>query len=341
MTIPAAGGRSITLVPGDRPVMITEYARGSDDPVLIINLDVSAGRIYLGADSTLSAANGVPVDPGTAAPWSQPGQLWAIADPAATSNITAVITSAIDDWTPSPAAIAAQVAAQLLAQGVPNVLTETIIDDGTAIAAGGFRVYDVTGYASLSLLIAGLGGYGGLGVTFTFFDPFNNEMLTGAVPFQVPARLAVVGPSLQLINEAGVRINPFVIGSNRPAAGATPLDLRNVNQLTDQWSITTPVAGVQDMTRFVAGPHVQGLVYAQCTIPNNIVKGRFELKMLGGSNYGNPSNIVVLDTGQMPLDSAGSQSGGLLMAVPAGVYLGQFNCSTPGGGTSRMRLTQA
>lgn len=211
----------VTLTPGLGPIMLTEYAGGDSTPVQIINTDVTAGRVYLGSDSSVSSSNGVPLDPGTALPWTTPGQIWAIADPTAAGPIGITVTAAIGDWTPSPAAIAAQVAQELLLTGIPNVFTETDLGNpemNTPI--------DVSGYASLTMtLVQGSGGAETIPFYFSndpngFGVPIAADVLTANPLFGVPvqARYLIINGT------AGIDIVDLV-GTNRPSALGRPQSL--------------------------------------------------------------------------------------------------------------------
>ena len=115
----ADGGRAFSV--GQQPVQLTEFA-----PVTVINTS-TVSRVWLSSSSNVSTGTGVPLEPGTSYDWSTAGQLWAILDPAATSNAQIIITGSGGDWSPSPVAVGTSVALALLASGVPVVATTDLL----------------------------------------------------------------------------------------------------------------------------------------------------------------------------------------------------------------------
>jgi hypothetical protein len=149
--IQAGGGLAVTV--SQSPTLLTEYA-----PVTIINTSTTS-RIWLASNSSVSASNGVPLEAGTSYTWQTPGVLYAIVDSSALdSTVPVVLTGAGGDWSPSPVAIGAAVATQLLASGVPQKLLITELGtflNGTGLGQVGG---DLTGYASLFLFATFAGG---------------------------------------------------------------------------------------------------------------------------------------------------------------------------------------
>jgi hypothetical protein len=331
VTAPDTGGRAFTLAPGGRPVMLTQYAAGADSPLLLINLDVAAGRAYIGADSTVSPNNGVPLDPGTAMPWTTAGQVWAVADPDATGPLTLVVTAAISDWTPSPAAIAAEVAAELLLNGIPNVLTETIIAQNDIILVSSTKTYDISGAASLGVVINRLGG----AITQLRGDQLDSGgdvVDTEMIPVQVSGggkswmRWAATGSQLQITNpDPTWQMAVWIIGSNRPPLQR--LDVRRDVSNGDMWSIanTNMVAGnIYPLAQDDADVKLLGKAFAVFSLADT-AHGRFELVILGGAT------VVLCDTAEMFVSSSGSRFLMRDIALPATDYSVQFRCFAVGG----------
>lgn len=343
MSAPASGGRIVTLTPGQSAQLLTEYAGGNDNPLMIINNDVSAGRVYVGADSSVSTRSGVPIDPGTSLPWTIAGEVWAIADPAAIGPVSIILTTAVSDWTPSPAAIAALVAAELLATGVPNVITEHTIANGDPIAASGQKAYDVSGYASVAFVLTpttaptGLADatlrQSALGLTVRN-DSF--YFAVSAFPYlasRLQGTIAVVGDTLTVQAPAGgsgFGISVTLVGSNRAAREG--LDVRSNAGLTDAWSTSVaPTAGNDyPLAQQDASVRLQGQAFATFVAGGVTALGFFEL------DFG-PYAIVVADTTEMY--TTGNNSArrvSRLIALPAQQFVVIFRCRQTGEpGTAR------
>jgi hypothetical protein len=349
VTVPLSGGRSFTLAPGAAPVLLTQYAPGADDGgLLIINLDVSAGRLYLGGDSSVSPNNGVPVDPGTAIPWTTAGQVWAVADPAAAANLTVVVTAAISTWTPSPAAIAAEVAAGLLASGVPNVLLEDQLGGGV-VAAGGNLSFDVSKYASAQISIAALGPPATL--LFQQLAPGGGIIWQDLIPVtanvvglvgDVESLVQLVGATLRIYNLAGGgNVSIGVSASNR--ATPTRFDTRNLSANGDTWNLPTQamvVGGNYDLIQDrpagafgAAPPRVQGQCWAQVLLGGQVVLGQLVI------TDGTSEVLWVCDTSEMHAIPSGNQRIiGRMIAVPPGYSKVTFQCRGTGGASAAVTL---
>lgn len=325
---------ALTVKPGAAAVLITDSAGGSDEPLYVISRDPAAGRVYLGPDPTVSPLNGgVPLEAGTSLSWTTPGQLWVVADPANTAGVALIVTDTIADWQPSPAAIAAQVAAQLLANGVPNVLTQAPIYNAT-LAAGTSKSFDISEYASVT--ISTWTSAADVSMSLQQFDQagyrlwredFNKSGGDGPIAF------AVVGVTLTIKNNGTAGLGLSINGSNRPSAR---LDVRNYANAGDDWTVTANLTGggtTTTLTRrltadFVTNPQLQGGAWASFTIIPATPLGRFELV------YDNGNGVAFLcDTAEMITAS----SGGILVkdkmiALPASPYVVRFrsNSATAG-----------
>jgi hypothetical protein len=338
VSAPATGGRTVTLKLGAGPVMLTEYAAGGDAPVYVINADVAAARAYLGADSSVSPSNGVPLDPGTALPWSSADQLWAVADSAATAPITLTVTTAIADWTPSPAAIAAQVAARLLAQGIPNVLVETVIADNELVPIAG-KKYAIGGYASLAISWDNnCGAFWRQNATNTATGVVVDSdtiagMPDGFSPTQF--RLEVVADQLEVIPTVNNAGHITIIGSNRPARRRA--DYRFATAAPDEWT-TTGVAVGANLLNQSGGACIQGQAFASFRLPGGTaVRGYFYVQTPGSSHI-----QILMTTAEMVAASEAGMFGTKLVALPANYFV-VFQATTGGALSSAIfvRFTDA
>jgi hypothetical protein len=350
VTVPAGGALTYTLTPGKPARLLTQYAGGSANAPLIINEDAAGARLYLASDSSVSPANGVPVEPGTAIPWTEPGQIWAIADPAVAVNATVVITNAVGDWTPSPAAIAAQVLAsglaasiavqtaqQIFALGVPNVLLEKAIARDV-IAAASSKSYDISGYASLVIFMARNGGLTtdpvNVGLTqtaTTSAGSVTTEQQTINSQTQATIEWVISGDTLSVLNNDGAHaLNVTIVGSNRPMTSR--LDARNNYAGIDHWSIATTamVAGttypLAQATPFV---QLQGQVFAELAISGTVVLGQFQVATNDGTFQ------TVAGTPEM-YTTPGNVARRIhrMIALPATGYSITFQCLATGGNAS-------
>lgn len=329
-------GRPATLTLGGGPVLLTPGA-GGDPPLVIVN--TSKDRAWIAGDSTVSSNNGVPLDPGTSLPWTGTGEVWGVADDAATAPIVVYITSAVSGWTPSPAAIASQVAAELLATGIPNVLTETVVADQVSIPAGNSQDFDVSGYASVVVNVSDTASY-----EFIVNAPLAGEVLLDQDAFSLgitggtPIRLAVVGPILRVFNHAAFGLDCTIVGSNRPAFER--YDARsNIQQVqTYATNVGNVLAGGKAGMALTTSqsPNLQGLCYADIRIWSSTIAGQLLWPSLNGGD-----DLLLTDTTEMVtatlqlLPSGGTVTGKRIMkllSIPVG-FVGTapyFWCSTGG-----------
>jgi hypothetical protein len=226
-------GKAFTLKPGGPAVELTEYAFPG---VLVINT-ATAGLVWLGAGSAVGPQDGIPLEPSTAAPWTRASPLFAVLDAAATAPVTLYMTASTSRWDPSPTAIGAAVAAQLLATGVPNVLVQDIIATNTVVPAGtGVAITGLNKYASIIALPGYdsrfaacirldwlVGGAGGQPVDTVFASAVAEFPSGGPISSAVqPLALPVRGDTLlctKITAGAVLGMGIGVIGSNRPEPG--------------------------------------------------------------------------------------------------------------------------
>lgn len=126
-------------VPSTSPIRI---AGTNDPPFRIINLGLE-GSVWLSRNSGMLAGQGTPLHPGTSVLWTEKTELYAIADPTYTVNIT--LTSDVEDWQPDPAAIAAAV----LNSGVLVIDNPTLLYSDTITVGTSTPRLDVSRYQSV------------------------------------------------------------------------------------------------------------------------------------------------------------------------------------------------
>lgn len=139
------------------PVLVT---RGSGTPIptrmgflpantLIINDDPTS-RVWISPSSSVGFQAGTPLDPKTTFRLTRDGEYWATVDPSGTTDVQLYASPYINDWQPSPAAIAAQV----LATGITVRDNPTLIgfQFSTAIPVT-TNIGDVRQYQSFTLSI--------------------------------------------------------------------------------------------------------------------------------------------------------------------------------------------
>lgn len=153
MSAPIGGdSRPFTVAHGAGAQKITSYAPGpSGGPLTVINRGTE--RVWLSNDSMATSGRGVPLEGGTSVPWIAAGDLWAVPDDANVTDVPLVLTSAVTRWEPSPSAVAAATAAQLLATGVPIVQSSRSLATVTGRNDAGWTsgVLDVGGFQTLSV----------------------------------------------------------------------------------------------------------------------------------------------------------------------------------------------
>lgn len=314
MTVPTGGGRTITVKVGQAAQLLTEYAPPPDADSGLTLINIGNDRVWLADDSSVSSGRGVPLDPGTSIPWQAPGQVWVAPDAAAAATTTIVLTGAIQMWTPSPAAIAAQVAAELLATGIPSVLVTDTIFNGT-LAASGDATFDVSKYASLLIQ----------NDSASLFYRFSNDkagtqLLDGdylpstEVGAGMSARLAVLGPWLYLQNFDISACDVLIIGSNRAALNR--LDYRSsLSAQGDKYASASGAIHTGDILNMNGGGvPLHGTYESVYLIPSG-VSGRFELTPAATG-----LTTIVCDSKEMISSSSGTQLARLDTSIPPGQF---------------------
>jgi len=119
------------------------------DPLTIINQ--SNDQVWLSDTAGVTPDTGVPLPGQTSLQWARPGFLYASLDPAATAPVDLVLSTGVDQWQPSPIAVAAAAAAALFASGVRiAVVTENLYPAYNLPAGSGTGQLDCADFSSFS-----------------------------------------------------------------------------------------------------------------------------------------------------------------------------------------------
>lgn len=318
----AGGARNFVLTPGAAPTLLTEYAGGDQAPLSVIN--TSSVRVYLAADGAVAPSSGVPLDPMTSLPWSTAGQLWAIADPAGSGPAAVTITSAIDSWTPSPATIAAEVAAQLLATGIPPVYTATRLLGPAPVNNGDSVSIDVTNYSELII------NADPCQIQVDQYDSAGGTLLDSEIVQTIgniqPVRMQLLGTSVTITNKVGARATINVLGTNRPPGPR--LDTRRMSAGGDRWDMSTQAVAAGNtypLLQAGIGVQLQGLAWADFQLSGNTITGQF------WAQYGG-QNTILCDSAEMyAANGTNARALGRLIALPPNDYTIAFHCGSTSG----------
>lgn len=325
MTSPlAGGGQSFTLQPG-QAVMLTEYAAGPDAPLTIIN--TSSATVYVAELSSVSPSNGVPVSGGTSLPWTTPGQIWAVLDPAATAPATVVITGAVSAWQPSPYAIAAAVAAQLLEQGVPNVLRSAELFLGQSVSPGAPVSVDGSQYASATVYANPIPpSIETPSFTISQLDESGDVVAEEFVRGIAPVTIALVGKTVVASNNGTHAAYVNMTGSNRPAtsrfdsridtAGGYLWSLPNQNFASGS---TSSMNGSNGGT--LTQPQLSGQCFATFQVGSAMTACHFQIVQLAGPIT---TAQIVATSGEMIASDFGTKILTKMIAVPSVPYVMEF-----------------
>lgn len=325
----SGGGKTFTLPIDGDAVLLTETAV-EGVPMLVINTSAN-DLVYLGNSSGVSPASGVPLEAGTALPWIAGGEVWAVVAPGTTNTIAVVITSAIAGWEPSPAAIAAAVAAELLAEGIPNVLVENVIFSGT-LASLGQTTLDVSGYASVVIAGDPTAPIGTATLRLQQSpDPVQasiTDVDTVTMNARGSLRLGLSGHYLNVANLSAVTaVQITVVGSNRPPLHR--LDTRTDTATGDRWSAAGPFAAgtVYPLAQLDPLAQLNNEVFLDFHV-NGAVRGDLLLQDANG-------NRTILALNSEVLVFGAGMAVTKRVAVTQSAYSIWFSCTTLGGaGTS-------
>ena len=302
----AGGGQPKTVT--QQATLLTQYG-----PVTIIN--ISSDLIWVADSTSVGPGFGVPVEPGTSLKWESAGVVYAVLDTAATDTTAAVVlTNATDLWTPSPAAIGAEVALQLAQSGIPVTALSKFLYEALPALTGatcGTPGLDVTGFQSvvIDLLISGSQSVNvPTAVHLQWYDPGTGSTYTETI-ITVACGLGqrIIAPcrtnflSVQFVqNNAANTVNISVSATTRTvdririqynpySAGA-----QDNNQLIAGGvaSIVIPAAG----TGWFQTVPVEGQTNLTLLIPT-VTSGNPIIEVLSGNRY---QNVLAYDTPNNP-----------------------------------------
>lgn len=311
---------------GAPAVMATEYMPGGDG-AQIIN-PATSGTIYVGTSSGVGSSNGVPVPAGASVQWTQAGQLWAVAGPdfSTGQTTTLIVSQCINQWTPSPEAVATATADQLLTQGIPQVFRGAIIYIGTAAAFPTDGI-DVSQYASLNVRVTPDGAAGAVG--YLFSDPESGAVLdenyltnydkTLAVTFRLP----VSGPQLHMNAVTGTP-SLVIYGSNRTVPAGS-VNQPNQAKLFNTGAVTMTNGSYYTLTdeNGYSQSVYNGLVVCRARVTGAYPKGRLIFNAINSNGVG--FQFVEYSTYEMTQQgSATDVAGTFQFAHPRGAGYWQF-----------------
>ena len=219
---------------------------------------------------------------------------------------------------PAPAfAVGVAVAQQLLANGVPSVLTNTTVVADKSINVGATDLYDVSGYASVVITgpTAVPSNFGPL--LYSFRDQGGRILDRDAVLLDVngppyvtlPVRLAVVGTTLAIVNPS-TNLGPLtytIIGSNR--AALYRYDARSMSaSWGTRFSGTAAASGSDSQLLAPVGINFdrqpQGPVTAWFAVGGTTQTGWFFLQ---DNSQQSAAQLILADTGEMVTGAGGNE----------------------------------
>lgn len=236
-----------------------------------------------------------------------------------------------------PAEVAAATAAALLAGGVPNVFTQTLIYAGVIAPNGNSGDIDAHTYGSIVVESPSgpVGGY------VQWYDKSGIQLgrdygiTISAQGLTLPVRgyyFAVFNTSMS----TPLTVN--VYGTNRLTPGPSAA---NAIEGADLWLLasTLMAAGtVYQLAQQDSFVVFQGQTFASFTTSNAAVTGRFEVTPLAVGPAGT-APVVVCDTTEMIAGSAGGKYLSKMIALPVGGYSIAFHCLGTGGtGNAALRM---
>jgi hypothetical protein len=366
VTLPS-DGKPLVLTPGGPAVLVTEYAYKG---VLVINTS-TVGRVWLGTSSGVGPQNGTPLEAGTAAPWDQDGQLYAVLDPSAAAAVTSILPGAVSRYDPSPAAIAAAaapaIAAQLLAQGIPNVLTSVKVGDFTLAAGASTANIAVTGYAGLVLVPTACPGGGGTSVALAIAQFATNPSGAGGAPVRAgailygdtyggivpqappgavtpPIEFPVYAPGMTITNNSAASVSFSLYGTNRvppklAVSGASVMGIQSANTGSVAMTAGTKYqlyANPALAPSLLALPNIAGMNYrAEFIVTGATVKGYFGIV----DAQGNAMTLTdTSDTGWHAAAGGTDQHLYTTITIPPNASQIYFQCGVAGTAIAFLRL---
>lgn len=294
---------------GAPAVMVTEYMPGGDG-AQIIN-PATSGTIYVGTSSGVGSSNGVPVPAGASVQWTQSGQLWAVAGPDFPSGqtTTLIVSQCINQWTPSPEAVASATADQLLTQGIPQVFRGQLLYSGSAAEFPTLGM-DVSQYASLNVNVTPDGAPGVVG--YQFSDPESgavldeNYLIDCDQTYDFTARIPVSGPLLYITSMFGTP-SVTIYGSNRTVPAIAVNQPNQTKQYQNQGNITAAGSYTLVDEQGISKSVFDGPVMAQVIVNGSGASGEFFFNFRNSA--GGTFAPLVFDTSQMHARVTGAPSG--------------------------------
>jgi hypothetical protein len=153
---------------------VARFPQNLPDQTVIIN--TSASKVWVSNNPGMVSGQGVPINTQGNMVKSGDGPLYAVIDSAATQDAVLTYSSEASQVN-DPVAIASATASALLAQGVPNVLTNTLLKAVFTVPQNGFNNIDSHSYASLEFLLNVVGGSGSQVVKVDCYQDPNDASL--------------------------------------------------------------------------------------------------------------------------------------------------------------------
>lgn len=194
-------GSSATLLNSNLPVNAVVY-----------NSDTKS-TVWISSNPSCSPGNGIPVPALGSVQWSG-GAIYACVDAGVTSPVSLYLTTDATNYS-NPVSIASAVAAQLLKQGIPTVLTGTLISGITNNA-----LFDVSGYSSIAGV---LNVPGPCNINLIFWDG------TGTIPLY-EKQFTFVKAVTNFQFSSGVYGPQCTIGSGGGGGGASSISVFGSNR---------------------------------------------------------------------------------------------------------------
>jgi len=321
---------------GKQPIQLLDAVPAGSS---VINLS-SQSTVWLAGNPGVAENNGFPLQPLASMEKPATGPLYAVLESGSTESAVVILVGDDLSGYSDPVALASAVATALLATGVPNVLTESVVATNALLPNGGApQTFDVSGYASIVIV----GRDNALPCTYEFqTDTGQTTDRDYFVPIlagnQLPVRLAVSSGNLVLKNVSGLAdMHVDIVGTNRPAL--TRFDGRSRANTVQSWS-----GGI-----VAAGNDAQLAINDPLRQPHGLCFARFALSQATQTGYFFAEDVTSLATGFIVLcDAAEMMTGAAnaarylskLVSIPAGANM-WFHCTNSIGGTANIQLVQA
>lgn len=283
----------------------------------IINLS-STGAVWLLGDPGVGSGNGTPLQPLASMTKTGSGPLYGVLDAAAVDpSSTVLITDDLANYS-DPVALAAAVAAEIAAKGVPDTLLTTVVTSGQVIPSGPpdqFVTWDISPYASILISVTGMNGIDvpTLAQSSPIVGVVDDISLGGSsaplFPGGVPIEWNVVGSVLSIDYNGAVPLTITIIGKNRAYTKRL-----SMHQFDSQGWITSVNFGAAGTFDFPIGTNLFcGLVKARFSVTGNTTQARLLLQTVLGT-------FVVIDAVELGASGAATPVVTKELAIPVGYY---------------------